>query len=87
MYDFHFQHRNSRMFPVKNLEHDSGCTLVCANYCYPKGSPSPSHITTDGQSASSSWCLAPFGASDQMLSNYFLYFSCRVPSLDERTGP
>jgi hypothetical protein len=25
------------------------------------------HITTDGQSASSSWCLAPFGASDQML--------------------
>jgi hypothetical protein len=26
-----------------------------------------SHITTDGQSASSSWHLAPFGASDQML--------------------
>jgi hypothetical protein len=28
---------------------------------------SRSHITTDSQSASSSWCLAPFGASDQML--------------------
>jgi hypothetical protein len=38
---------------------------------------SRSHITTDGQSASSSWCLAPLGAGD----NYFLYFSCRAPSL------
>jgi hypothetical protein len=28
---------------------------------------SRSHITTDGQSASSSWCLAPFRAGDQML--------------------
>jgi hypothetical protein len=27
---------------------------------------SRSHITTDSQSASSSWCLAPFEASDQM---------------------
>jgi hypothetical protein len=26
-----------------------------------------SHITTEGQSVSSSWCLAPFGAGDQML--------------------
>jgi hypothetical protein len=25
------------------------------------------NITTDGQSASSSWCFAPFGAGDQML--------------------
>jgi hypothetical protein len=31
-------------------------------------SRSRSHITTDGQSASSSWCLAPLGAGDQMLS-------------------
>jgi hypothetical protein len=47
-------------------------------------SQSWSHITTDGQSASSSWCSAPFGASDQMLhlsDNYFLYFSCKAPSL------
>jgi hypothetical protein len=28
---------------------------------------SRSHITTDGQSASSSWCLDPFGAGDHML--------------------
>jgi hypothetical protein len=28
---------------------------------------SRSHITTDGQSARSSWCLAPFGVGDQML--------------------
>jgi hypothetical protein len=30
-------------------------------------SRSRSHITTDGQSVSSSWCLAPFEAGDQML--------------------
>jgi hypothetical protein len=30
-------------------------------------SQSQSHITTDGQSASSSWCLAPFGSGLQML--------------------
>jgi hypothetical protein len=30
-------------------------------------SRSRSHITTDGQSASSSWYPAPFGASDQIL--------------------
>jgi hypothetical protein len=30
-------------------------------------SSSSSYIATDGQSASSSWCLAPFGANDQIL--------------------
>jgi hypothetical protein len=29
---------------------------------------SQSHISTDGQSASLSWCRAPFGTHDQMLS-------------------
>jgi hypothetical protein len=29
---------------------------------------SQSHIATDGQSASLSWCRAPFGIRDQMLS-------------------
>jgi hypothetical protein len=29
---------------------------------------SRSHITTDGQSTSSSWCLTPLGADDQMLN-------------------
>jgi hypothetical protein len=38
-YGFHFQHRNSRMFPIESLAHDSGRTLVCAEYGYPKGSP------------------------------------------------
>jgi hypothetical protein len=33
----------------------------------PRVPGSRSHITTDGQSASSSWCLEPFGAGDQML--------------------
>jgi hypothetical protein len=36
---FHFQHRNSRMFPIESLAHDSGHTLVCAEYGYPKKSP------------------------------------------------
>jgi hypothetical protein len=42
------------------------------------------YIATDGQSSSSSWCLTPFGAGDQMLhlsDNYFLYISCTAPSL------
>jgi hypothetical protein len=44
------------------------------------------HFTTDGQSASSSWCRAPFGASDQMLHLFqwqllSFFFSCRAPSL------
>jgi hypothetical protein len=27
------------MFPIESLVHDSGRTLVCAEYGYPKGSP------------------------------------------------
>jgi hypothetical protein len=38
-YGFHFQHRNSRTFPIESLAHDSGRTLVRAEYGYPKGSP------------------------------------------------
>jgi hypothetical protein len=38
-YGFHFQHRNSITFPIESLEHDSGRTLVCAEYGCPKGSP------------------------------------------------
>jgi hypothetical protein len=38
-YGFHFHHRNSRTFPIESLAHDSGRTLVCAEYGYPKGSP------------------------------------------------
>jgi hypothetical protein len=34
-----FQHRNSRTFPIESLAHDSGRTLVCAEYGYPKWSP------------------------------------------------
>jgi hypothetical protein len=33
----------------------------------PPGTVGRGHITADGQSATSSWCLAPFGAGDQML--------------------
>jgi hypothetical protein len=36
---FHCQHRGSRTFPVESREHDSGRTLVRAEYGYPKGSP------------------------------------------------
>jgi hypothetical protein len=39
LWGFHFQHRNSRMFPIESLAHDSGHTLVCVKYSYPKGSP------------------------------------------------
>jgi hypothetical protein len=31
---FHFQHRKSRAFPIESLAHDSGRTLLCAEYCY-----------------------------------------------------
>jgi hypothetical protein len=31
--------RNSRTFPIEILAHDSGRTLVRAEYGYPKGSP------------------------------------------------
>jgi hypothetical protein len=36
---FHFQHRNPRTLPVESFVHDSGRTLVRAEYGYPKGSP------------------------------------------------
>jgi hypothetical protein len=36
-YGFHFQHRNSGTFPVKDFAHDSGRTLVHAEYGYRKG--------------------------------------------------
>jgi hypothetical protein len=45
---------------------------------------SSSYISTDGQSASSSWCRALFGAADQ-ISIFFVWqllsYSCRAPSL------
>jgi hypothetical protein len=49
-------------------------------------SSSSSYIMTDGQSASLSWYLAPFGAGDQMSHFFewqllFLFFSYRAPSL------
>jgi hypothetical protein len=31
---FHFQHKNSRTFPIESIAHDSGRTLVCAEYGY-----------------------------------------------------
>jgi hypothetical protein len=39
LHGFHFHHRNSITFPIESLAHDSGRTLVCAEYGYPKGSP------------------------------------------------
>jgi hypothetical protein len=36
---------------------------------------SQSHIATDGQSVSKSWCRAPFGAYDQIFSYYYLTVS------------
>jgi hypothetical protein len=38
---------------------------------------SSSHIATDGQSASSSWCRAPFRAIEQIL----IFFLEQLPSL------
>jgi hypothetical protein len=51
---------------------------------------SRSHITTDGQSATSSWCQASFGAGDQILLLFdwqllYLFFMYGALS-DERTG-
>jgi hypothetical protein len=38
-YGFHFQHRDLRTLRIESLAYDSGRTLVCAEYGYPKGSP------------------------------------------------
>jgi hypothetical protein len=38
-YGFHFQHRNLRTLPTESFAHDSGRTLVRAEYGYLKGSP------------------------------------------------
>jgi hypothetical protein len=38
-YGFHFQQRNRRTFAIESFGHDSGRTLVRAEYGYPKGSP------------------------------------------------
>jgi hypothetical protein len=46
-----------------------------------------SYVATDGKSASSSWCRAPFGADDQILHFFewqwlsFFPSSCRAPPL------
>jgi hypothetical protein len=46
---------------------------------------SRSYLATDGQSASSSWCRAPFGTGDRTIislsDNYFLSSSWKAPSL------
>jgi hypothetical protein len=46
-------------------------------------SPSPSHIATDGQSVSKSWCRAPSGAHDQIFITVWHLRSCLrgAPSL------
>jgi hypothetical protein len=38
-YNSLMQHRNSRTLAIESLAHDSGRTLVYAEYVYPKGSP------------------------------------------------
>jgi hypothetical protein len=73
----------------KSAKHDAR-SLCCAVIQYRKHLPratmsarSRSHITTDGQSVSSSWCLAPSGAGEQMLHLFewqlLSLFSCRAP--------
>jgi hypothetical protein len=37
-YGFHFQQRNPTTLPIESFAHDSGRTLVRAEYGYPKGS-------------------------------------------------
>jgi hypothetical protein len=46
-------------------------------------SPSPSHIATDGQSVSKSWCRAPSGAHDKIFITVWHFRSCfcGAPSL------
>jgi hypothetical protein len=38
-YGFHFQHRNSRTFPIESITHDSGRTSVMCRIRLSKGSP------------------------------------------------
>jgi hypothetical protein len=42
-----------------------------------------SHVTTDGQSVSSSWCRSPLGAHDQILITIWhsLFCQCKAPPL------
>jgi hypothetical protein len=51
-------------------------------------SQSQSHIATDGQSVSKSWCRAPFEAYDQIFSTVWQLRSCFLWGAlsDERTG-
>jgi hypothetical protein len=56
----------------------------------PKQSQSQSHIATDGQSVSKSWCRAPSGAHDQIFVTVSQLRSCFLflwdTLSDERTG-
>jgi hypothetical protein len=58
-----------------------------SSFCYSfydwlQTSQSQSHITTDGQSVSKSWCRAPSGAHDQIfIIVWQLRFFCAAPSL------
>jgi hypothetical protein len=57
---------------------------------FPFLTQSVSHVTTDGQSVSPSWCRAPFGAHDQILINIWqlLFFNVGrpPPTPDEKSG-
>jgi hypothetical protein len=46
-YSFHFQYINLRKFPVDSFAHDTGRTLVRAEYGYPKGSPNIDSYSTN----------------------------------------
>jgi hypothetical protein len=67
----------------------TGYTENTSTNC-PSPSPSPSHIATDNQSVSKSWCRAPSGAHDQIFFS-FLYMKFSVlfnwgALSDERSG-
>jgi hypothetical protein len=51
-YGFHFQQRNPIPLLIESFAHDSGCTLVCAKYGYPKGSLNTNGTTVNAELAS-----------------------------------
>jgi hypothetical protein len=52
----HVQHRNTRMLPVEGSVHDTGRTMVCAEYGNTEGSPNPKSAVTATITASASAC-------------------------------
>jgi hypothetical protein len=74
----HFTHHYRRLETLDFWPHDTNPLLYLFStlICLGKSKSSQSHITTDGQSVSKSWCRAPSGAHDQIFITAWQLRSC-----------